>query len=231
MRAVNRTFNSGTMAMVRGPIQCSGWIRVAGCVAACAALGGWFGGVQGGCAGKHSKDPTFVQQRDRAAELAQAQRLQEQAFSAQKSGNYERALELYEQALRIDSSLGAAWHNAGICFMEERQYMEARRSFQRAADLLVTDPRPYESLGVLYLRQGFAREAYEQYGRALERDPYSLEGLRGSTRSIKSLRLVSTDAQARLQRGLEVEPDTRWREIMTTERIRVEAGLREEARR
>lgn len=220
MRAVNQTFNSSTRASRHA------WTLVAMSAAALALTGGL-----GACAGKHAKDTTLVPQRDRASELAQAQRFQEQAFAAQKDEEYERAISLYAQAVQIDSSLGAAWHNAGICYMELKQYLDAKASFLRAAELLTTDPRPYENLAVLYLRQGFGREAYEAYGLALERDPYSLAALRGSTRAIRSLRLVSTDAQSRLLRGLEVEPETRWREIMTTERIRVDAGLREEARR
>ena len=218
MRSANTIFNSSTKAS-----------RLVLVALAAAALGGTLAGT--GCAGKHAKDATIVPDRDRAAELAQAQRFQEQAFNAQKDEEYDRAISLYSQALQIDSSLGAAWHNVGICFMKQKRYLDAQRAFIKAADAMPSDPRPYESLGVLFIDQGFAKQSYEWYGRALERDPYSLAALRGSTRAIKLLRLVSTDAQSRLQRGLEVESNKEWRTIMTTERIRVEAGLREEARR
>ncbi len=195
-------------------------------------LGVGLGAGLGGCAGAHKNEPEFVEQRNRSEDLIRAQQFQQQAFAAQQEKEYGRAIELYGRALQIDSGLGAAWHNAGICFMEEKRYMESRDAFLRAAELLATDPRPYENLGVLYLeRLGHARQAYDAYGRALERDPYSLPALRGSASSIRLLRLVSTEGQARLQRGLEVDPDAGWREIMTTERIRVEAGLREESRR
>lgn len=228
MRASNRTFIPG-FRTVRRAMRAD---TVRGAAAVAAAFVAAFAGMAGGCAGKHANDPGTVADRDRGAELARAQRLQEQAFSAQRQQDYARAIELYGEALRIDSGLGAAWHNAAICFMEERRYIESRDAFLRAAEMMPTDPRPYENLGVLYLeRLGHARQAYEAYGRALERDPYSVAALRGSASSIRLLRLVSTDAQSRLQRGLEVESDTRWREIMTTERIRVEAGLIEESRR
>lgn len=233
MRAANRIFNWAFDGADSGATAPRGR-RVATRAAAMmlvggVAMGGTLG-MLGGCGGASKGEQAQVRGGDRAADLARAQRLQQQAYSAQKDEDYERAIELYGQALQIDSSLGAAWHNAAICFLEEKRYLEARDSFLRAAELLATDPRPYENLGVLYLeRLGHARQAYDAYGRALERDPYSLAGLRGSASAIRLLRLVSTDAQGRLQRGLEVETDTKWREIMTTERIRVEAGLRKEA--
>lgn len=218
MRSVNTTFSTGrTNSCSRAAFLC--------------AIATGLAGVLGACAGKHGGSSSIVPQSDRSADLARAQRLQSQAFDAQKDEDYDRAIDLYGQALQIDSGLGAAWHNAGICFMEEKRYIESRDAFLRAAELLPTDPRPYESMGVLYLeRLGHARQAYEYYGRALERDSYSLAALRGSASAIRLLRLVSTEAKARLQRGLEIEPDAKWREIMTTERIRVEAGLREESR-
>ena len=185
-----------------------------------------------GCANNKPKsDGLNIPETNRSEDLAKAQRFQEQAMAAQKAKDYDKAINLYGQALQIENGLGAAWHNAGICFMEQRKFTEARDAFLRAAETLPGDPRPYENLGILYLeRLGHAQKAYDAFGYALARDQYSTTALRGSTSAIRALRLVSTEAQGRLRNGLDVEIDEAWRRIMTTERIRIEAGLRDQAR-
>jgi tetratricopeptide (TPR) repeat protein len=193
-------------------------------------LGWWVGGAVSGCASKDrgGDQPEIVPQVDRAAELARAQRLQAQALAAQTDKDYDRAIRLYGEALTIDAGLGGAWHNAGVCFMEQSRYIEARDAFLRAAQLLPNDPRPYENLGVLYLeRLGHARQAYEAFGQALQRDPRSSLALRGSTSAIRLLRLATVEALDRVSVGLESEADAEWRRIMNAERIRIEGSLRD----
>lgn len=149
-----------------------------------AGLGRWAGRLRR----REQEDTEFVEQRNRSEDLIRAQQFQQQAFTTQAGkGVWTRYRAVRAPPLQIDSGLGAAWHNAGICFMEEKRYMESRDAFLRAAELLATDPRPYENLGVLHRATRAHTQAYDAYGRALERDPYSLAALRGSASSIRLL--------------------------------------------
>jgi ketosteroid isomerase-like protein len=55
--------------------------------------------------------------------------------------------------------------------LEQRDYEKAAEAFLRYAQMVPDQPRPYDSLGLLYLRQGLLDEAEEQFEAALKRDP------------------------------------------------------------
>jgi tetratricopeptide (TPR) repeat protein len=193
-------------------------VQLAGVAAACIALGA--------CAAR--KPLTTHQQSEQ--NLREAATLATQAERAQRAGDHPRAVELGRQAVTMYPSLGAAWNNLGISLMETQQNLDAVQAFQRAAELLPTDPKPYENLGLLYYRVGWAEDALKYYELSMERDQYWLPSLRGAAISAKSLLRSSDAILERAKRGLLIETDPKWRKVFEDEQMRVSGELAERSR-
>lgn len=157
----------------------------------------------------------------------------EQAEQAEKAGNYDKAIELNHKAITLEPDMGAAWNNLGLDLMRRGNpddFVDAAQAFKKAADLMVTDDRPYQNLGVLYHERGFADEALRYFALALDRNPNSLESLRGAVASAKHLYKSDEAGLARLNRALMIETDPQWRKIMEFEKMRVQTDLAERAK-
>lgn len=156
---------------------------------------------------------------------AEAMRLATEAQIAHRNGRNDRAIELYQQALRTDESIAAAWHNLGTLLMQKKEYAAAAEAFKRAADLSPTDPRPYENLGLLYWESGWREESQRAFDIALERDENSLPALRGSAHWAKETGEFTDTTRERLRRALLIEKDPKWRAEFQRLLLRVEADL------
>jgi len=163
----------------------------------------------------------------------QAVEFKDAAEQAEQAGNYDKAIELNHRAIALEPDMGAAWNNLGLDLMHRAQpddFVNAAQAFKKAADLMVTDDRPYQNLGVLYHDRGFADESLRYFALALERNPNSLESLRGAVAAAKSLYKSDEAGLARLNRGLMIETDKQWRQIMEFEKMRVQTDLAERAK-
>ncbi len=159
--------------------------------------------------------------------LDEAMGYAKQAEAAQRKGQFAQAAELNQKALRIRDDLGGVWNDLGVCLIEMEQYMPARDALLRAADLLPTDPRPMENLGLMFTRAGFAEEALRYYVGALERDPNWLPALRGATWSQKELLKSDHAGLERAKLGKFIETDAKWKAIFQSESMRIEQDLAE----
>ncbi len=166
-------------------------------------------------------------QSDLRGSLDQAMTYAQQAAAAQAKGDFAAAAALNQQALRIRDDLGGVWNDLGVCLIEMEQYMPAREALLRAADLLPTDPRPLENLGLMFTRAGFPQEALTQYVRALERDPNWLPALRGATWAQKELLRSDHAGLERAKLGKFIETDPKWKAIFQSEAMRIEQDLAE----
>jgi Tfp pilus assembly protein PilF len=162
---------------------------------------------------------------------AEAMRLATEAQIAQRNGRTDRAIDLYQQALRADENIAAAWHNLGTLLMEKKEFAAAAEAFKRAADLSPTDPRPYENLGLLYWESGWREESQRAFDIALERDENSLPALRGSAHWAKETGDFSDTTRERLRRALLIEKDPKWRAEFQRLLLRVEADLESQSKK
>lgn len=183
--------------------------------------------ASGGCSSGVSKSANTPDARDLAKDRAEAIRLFSRAKSAQDDRKWSRAEELYKQGLALDDDISGAWNNFGVVLLEQQRYMEAVPSFVKAADLSPKDPTPYENLGLLYHRAGYAQEALESYGKSLARDPNWLPSLRGATVCAKLLNRSDEESFDRAKRALLIERDEQWRRLFQTQMIRIENDLKE----
>jgi tetratricopeptide (TPR) repeat protein len=157
----------------------------------------------------------------------------QEAQAAEQAGNHERAIELGRKALTLRPDLKGAWTNLGLALMHrghDTDFIDAAQAFKKDADLLPGDERPYQNLGVLYHDRGFSDEALRYFTMALERNPNSLESLRGAIGSAKLLRRSDDQGLDRINRALMMETDPDWRKIDELEKLRVQQDLAERSR-
>ncbi|MFQ5757649.1 MAG: tetratricopeptide repeat protein [Acidiferrobacterales bacterium] len=90
-----------------------------------------------------------------------------QGVKAQNQGDYQRAVELYRKALRVNPNFADALNNLGFSLRSiGKQYMdEAMQSYDRALQLKRDHQQALEYQGELYLWRGQLQKANENYQR------------------------------------------------------------------
>jgi len=187
--------------------------------------------VLGACASKPNTGATQKMFDDRNAALIKATELAAQAKEKERQGKWPEAVELNRQAVMLNESLGPAWHNLGVGYMTLQENLKAQECFQRAADLLPTDPKPYETMGLMYFNIGWDEDALRYYELALERDANWLPALRGAVVSAKNLNRSTRTGLDRIKTGRLMESDPGWKKIFDSEYVRVSQDLAEEEKR
>lgn len=195
-------------------------------LAAGAALAGSL--MSGGCA--HKKQPSFELPAEDPKALELALQRTAEGDAAQRAGKLSEAIDRYREALQIREDVGQTWNNLGLALYAQQRRAEAAQAYRRAADLMPTDPRPLENLGILYMENDFYDEALKNYSESLGRDPNYLPSLRGAIKCAKLLNRSDTAGQERIRRALMQETDPAWREIFRIERIRVDQDLADRAK-
>lgn len=204
------TIKTLMMAMVAGVVVLSGVLPL------------------GGCANK--KKAGFDLPAEDPRTLERALQLTAEGDAAQRSGKHDDAIAKYREALSNRDDVGQTWNNFGLALYSKQMRAEAAQAFRRAADLMPSDPRPLENLGLLYLENDFYDEALKNYSESLGREPNYLPSLRGAMKCAKLMNKSDTAGLERVKRGMMQETDPTWREIFRVERIRVEQDLAERAK-
>lgn len=182
----------------------------------------------GGCASSSSaRDPATVSPERRHAEALRAAGEAERLANA---GRTDDAIRKYQEAIAMSGELQGAWNNLGELYMRRGDYADAVSAFGVAADLVPTDPRPLYNAGLAYHKVGWAKDAMEQYERALQRDPNMLDALRGYAVAAELTSHADQKTLDYIRRGLLREKDPTWRSFFDRQRFRVEAEMRSEAR-
>lgn len=177
------------------------------------------------CATRTATRPSQPERNARnAVELA------DRAEKAQRKGQWAESVTLNREALAANPALGAAWINLGVGLMQIHENLEAANALQRAAELMPSDPKPFENLALLHMNMGWHEDALRLYDLSLERSPYWLPSLRGSVLAAKNLNRSTDEGLDRIKRALLVEKDAKWRRLLETEQVRVSQDLAESHR-
>ena len=100
------------------------------------------------------------------------------------SGNYESAINAYEQAIAAGSNAPKLYNNLGIAYAHRRRYVDALNTFRKATD----EPRAYNNLGVALLGLGNTKKAVVCFEKAIELSPQyyekALENLRMARQAV-----------------------------------------------
>jgi tetratricopeptide (TPR) repeat protein len=84
---------------------------------------------------------------------------------------YDKAEDLYGQAIRLDPSLAIAYTNLGNIRFRRGDEAGAEALYRRAIDMAPRQPEAHYNLGYLMLERGEARDSTAHFERALEGDP------------------------------------------------------------
>jgi tetratricopeptide (TPR) repeat protein len=98
-----------------------------------------------------------------------------QGMELQRAGQYQKAVEVYRQALALDNKLLGAQVNLGIVLMALEKFEEAITAFRAAATLLPNDAHPLVLLGGAYAGARRDFDAIDTFKEALRLDPNMVE--------------------------------------------------------
>jgi tetratricopeptide (TPR) repeat protein len=96
---------------------------------------------------------------------------------AHSKGELERALKLYDAALKLKPDFAEAEYQKGVALVVLKRLTEAEASLRRAAELKKDWSLPQVALGQLLLRDGRGRDAEPFLRRAVELDPKNTQTL------------------------------------------------------
>ena len=135
--------------------------------------------------------PAFAQVDDPGDGSDDPIKLFERGQNAHAHGDLARALELYEQAIKLRPEFPEAEFQRGVALVSLGRLAEAEPAFRRAIDLRKDWSLPYSSLGALLVRNNRDREAEPLLRQAIKLDAQNL----GALRSLAELRLRAGDAK------------------------------------
>ncbi len=88
-----------------------------------------------------------------------------------KDGQFVKAIEAYQQALRTNPEFASAWINLGIAYDEVGQPAKAIEAYQQALRIDPEDADAWYNLGNAYGKAGQSAKAIEAYQQAVRIDP------------------------------------------------------------
>ena len=107
-------------------------------------------------------------------------------FHYYREGNYPEAIRFFDQAIEIDPSLAAAWHDRGVCLRELGKDEDALKSIDKAVDLepeneefLFTRAELLKRIGILQGQKKAIAAAVQTYNRVLEINPNNADAWNG----------------------------------------------------
>ncbi len=103
-------------------------------------------------------------------------RLLEQADELRRSGQYDKALSLYEQVLAEQPELVMGWSGLAHTVMNQGEFELALQHFQRAAALAPQEQRVVYDIAMLHTMLGDYDKARPLFSRVVEIDPKSKAG-------------------------------------------------------
>jgi tetratricopeptide (TPR) repeat protein len=99
---------------------------------------------------------------------AKFQTLMNQGHSAAWDQDWDKAVELYHQALEEVPDHPSALASLGLAHFQLKQYDEALRLYQRVSALQPDDPMPFEKIARIYERTGLLSEAVQSFMQGAE---------------------------------------------------------------
>lgn len=108
-----------------------------------------------------------------------ADEIMQEAEAAFTSGNLDKALELYQKALKIDPKLYFAALFSGDVYTHKEKYADAEIWYQRAISINPNIETAYRYSATPLMKQGKHKEARDRYVEAWIVEPYSKFALQG----------------------------------------------------
>jgi tetratricopeptide (TPR) repeat protein len=88
-----------------------------------------------------------------------------------KSGQLDKAIEAYQQAIRINPEYAEAWGNLGVAYGSAGEHAKAVDAYRQALHINPEDPIAWNNLGFSYGRAGQIAKAIEAFQQGLRMNP------------------------------------------------------------
>ncbi len=89
-----------------------------------------------------------------------------------RSGEYEKAIELYNKAIGLDPKYAKAYNDRGIAYGEgKRQFDKAIADYNKAIEINPKYAKAYNNRGIIYKREGQYDKAIADYTKVIEINP------------------------------------------------------------
>jgi tetratricopeptide (TPR) repeat protein len=92
-------------------------------------------------------------------------------YEQQRVRKYKKAVEPYENAIKVNPEDNTAWNNKGAAIAEFKIYPAAIQCFNRAIELNPKEAAALYNIGVIFMELGNLHEALKYYNMALDIDP------------------------------------------------------------
>ena len=163
-----------------------------------------------GCAAFNDQQDSLIR-IESSRNPAKAQRLTLAGVNALEAGKPEYAAEKLLSAIRADPQYGPAHNNLGLLQFDDGKLYPAVLSFERARELMPSDPAVYYNLGLALEKAGRKNRALELYWQAVELDPTEPHFLGNLVRLRRRLGENGPDVVAQLQDLMLIETRPDWR--------------------
>lgn len=193
------------------------WAAMAAAVAA--------GCVLASCANKSSDSfemPDSARSEAPVEQIRKAHELASRAEAEGKAKRYDRAIDLYQQAIANYRNFPSAWLNLGVMHMRLGNGLAAVEAFKVASDLDPGDPRAMYNIGAIYEEKFYYKEAISWYNQALDRDPNLLPALRRSIYLEMQTNSFTPASKDRVMRAIMVETDPQYKVIFAQAKLRLD---------
>jgi general secretion pathway protein A len=131
----------------------------------------------------------------------------EEGQSYSKSGSYDKAIKEFNEAIRLNPGLAAAYYNRGEIYFQRGDYAQAIRDFTRTIDLSPDYTFAYYSRGVANERIGDIEEAILDFTNTVRLKPSYAPAYNDRARAFYSLRHLP-EALRDSELAISVAPDT-----------------------
>ncbi|MDO4628081.1 MAG: tetratricopeptide repeat protein [Planctomycetia bacterium] len=132
-------------------------------------------------------------------------------MNVESFGQYELALDYYNQAIQLDPKDPMPYNSLGYCYMSQRQMDKAIANFQKAIELDPLEEKYNNNLGLAYGIQRDYDRAFECFRRvSTEADAYY------NMSAIFAMNGEDKEAKMVLERAVELNPDHREAKRMLT---------------
>lgn len=92
-----------------------------------------------------------------------------------RHGNFEKAIEEFQTAIKLQPNYGDAYHNLGNIYLQTHHYDQALASYQKALEFNPNLWQSYVNIGMIYYNYGDKKRAQEEFQKALIIDPQNTE--------------------------------------------------------
>jgi tetratricopeptide (TPR) repeat protein len=108
-------------------------------------------------------------EEEKKHKLSEAKRINNTGVMAYHNGQYEKAKELFNKAIKLDSTFTEAYNNLGLTYTETDEETKATEAFKKAIELNPDLSTTYNNLGYAFYRLESYSEAIEMYNEAINK--------------------------------------------------------------